>query len=317
VSVEGGGAMWPTTSLPAEPSGRRQPAVPGRDVPLRPLTIADTLDSVVVVLRRGAAPVAVIVLAVVWPDLLVREAAIARLAPVPTTTVDPEVLLTAYAAGAPWWLLNIAVALFISAVVSGGLVALFDARDHGVALGARDALLRGLRRSGAVLGATLLGLGAVGVLAFATVIAATVLGIVLPVIGFLLLLPVLLVLVLLGFVVSFLVVPVAVVEWRGPWRSFVRTLELIRRGNWRLLAVTALVLVLLLAIAVSLLVAGALLVDLLGAAGWILEVLGGALLAAIATPLLAAAGFVVHRDVRVRAEGFDLVVRAQARRFGT
>lgn len=304
MAVDGGTAVVPAAS----PS-----AAPGRDVPLRPLTLADALDTIVIVLRRGAAPVAVIVLAVVWPDLLIREAAIARVAPAPTT-LDPDALLRAYALGAPWWLLNIVVALFVSAVVSGALVALFDARDHGIAVGARAALLRGLRRSGAVLGATLLGVGLVAVLAFVTLVAATILGIVLPVIGFLLLLPVLVVLVLAGFVVSYLVVPVAVVEGRGPWSSFVRTLALIRRGNWRLLAITALVLLLLLAVAVSLLVAGALLADLLGAAGWILETLGGALLATIATPLLAATGFVVHRDVRVRSEGFDLLVRAHALR---
>ncbi len=282
---------------------------PGSIVALRPLTFADTLDSIVLVLRWSLAPVAVVVFAVVWPDLLIREAIMARLAPVPTSSLDPDALLQAYVAGAPIWVANILVALFVSAVVSGALVALLGARDRGSDVGAGAALLFGVRRSGAVLGASLLGLGSVAVVALVTVVFATLFGVLIPIVGFLVMLPVLLAVLLLGFAISYLVVPVAIEEGRGPWSSFLRTLVLLRRGAWRVLATTALVLLLLLTIAGGLLFLGAVLMDLLGTAGWILEALGGALLAAIATPLLAATGFVVHRDLRVRTEGYDLIVR--------
>ncbi len=287
---------------------------PGAVVPLRPLTVGDTLDSIVRILRRAAAPIAVLVLAVVWPDLLLRDALLARTAPLPTANLDPDELLMTTLDGAGWWLLSMVVGLYVGVVVSGAIVAALSARDRSTPIGAWAALGVGLRRSGATFGATLIGVGLVIAVLFVVTIAATIMGIVIPIVGFLVMLPVLLLVALVGLVVSILVIPVAIEEGTGPWRTVTRTLTLLRWRLWWVLGVTLLVLLLLLAVAGALLVLGGLLMDLLGGAAWVLETLGSVLLAAVATPLLAATGFVIHREVRVRVEGFDLTVRTRGLR---
>ena len=56
---------------------------------------------------------------------------------------------------------------------------------------------------------------------------------------------------------------------------------------------------------------GVLVANALGELGWTLQVIGGGMMSAATTPIFAAAGLVLYRDLRVRGEAYDLHVRAR------
>jgi len=289
-------------------SGSDLAGVPGRLVPLRPRTVADTLDVTLIALRRGGGSVLAIVLAILLPEVLLREAVTLRVTG-PFTT-DPATLWEPVA-GSGWLVLSALIGLYLGLVISAAIVASLGARDRGLSLNVLGAMKIGFARSGATAGASVLAAIGIVPLAFVGLIIGMVLAFVIPIVGLLLMIPVLLFVPLVGYLISFLLVAVAVEEGLGPWSTLVRTLSLIRRGFWRSLLVTLALAVLLLAIVAGLFLAGFLLSTALGDLGWTLQVLGSGLFGAISTPLFASAGLVLHRDLRVRGEAYDLRLRAR------
>lgn len=281
--------------------------VPGRLVPLMPRTVADTLDVTVIALRRGGGPVLVIVLAILLPEVLLREALTMRVAG-PFTT-DPATLETS-AAGLLWLLLSTLIGLYLGLVISAAIVGVLGARDRDLPIGVWSAIKLGFARSGATLGASVLAAIGIVPLVFVGLIVGMVLALLIPIVGLILMIPVVLFAPLVGYLISFVLVAVAVEERLGPWRTLVRTLALLRHGFWRSLLVTLVLAVLLLAIVAGLFFAGFLLSTALGELAWTLQVIGSGVVGAISTPLFASAGLVLHRDLRVRAEAYDLRLRA-------
>lgn len=288
--------------------GMEAVGVPGRLLPLRPLTISDVLDTVFVTLRRAGAPVLVILLAVLLPELLLREVVTARLLP-----TAPGAELDLAVAGLGWAFVSTLVGLYLGLVISAAIVALFSARDRAWPLGIRQALLLGVRRSGATVGASVLAALVVGVVFVPAVFVGTLFALTVPVAGVLVTIPVVLFVPLVGYLVSFVLVAVAVEEGTGPIATLGRTVRLLRRSFWRSVLLTLQLLVLVLVVAAAIAVLGALVAAVLGELSWILQVLGGGLFSALTTPIFAAAGLVLYRDLRVRVEGYDLEVRARER----
>jgi hypothetical protein len=287
------------------------PELPGRLIPLRPLTISDILDLAFQLLRRLGAPLAVLVLAILLPEQLLREVIGLRL--LTPQAFDPSDLGVAFA-NLGWVLVSSFVGFYVGLVVSAAIVALLAARDRGEVLTVGPSLRIGLVRSGATLGASLvIGVGAV-VLLVPAVLIGMLFAVVLPIVGFLLFVPIVLFVPLVGYLCSLLVVAVAVEEGTGPWRTVTRTLGLVRAGFWRAVLVTVLLGLLMLGVVAGLFAGGALLATLLGDAAWTLQVLGGGLFTVVSTPLAAAAGLVLYRDLRVRHEAFDLLSRTRALR---
>ena len=284
------------------------PGAPGRLVPLRPRTIADTLDLSFLAVRRGGAVVAVIVMAILLPEQMLRDALTLRATG--PMLADPSDLGAAFA-GFGWTLLSAAIGIYLGLVISAAIVAVLSAHDRDASLGVWAALRIGFLRSGATLGATVLAaIGVVPLLLFSFFIGL-MFALIVPVVGFVIMLPLLVFVPLLGFLISYLLVAVAVEEGLGPWKTLVRTLSLLRRGFWRSMLITLLLGILVFAVAAALFAAGMLIAVTMGDLDWILQVIGGGILAAISTPLFAAAGLVLHRDLRIIGEAYDLRVRAR------
>jgi hypothetical protein len=267
------------------------------------------LDLVFQALRRAGAPVAVIILVVLWPELILREALTARFTrAMMTGTAD----VGAMVGGAGWVVASALLGFYVGLVVSAAMVAVLSARDRGAALGTWGALKIGLARSGATVGASAMAAVALVVVASITLIVGAVLGVLIPVVGLLMVLPIVLLVALVGFLVSYLLVAVAVQEGVGPWRTLTRTVSLLRGGFWRAVLVTLLLLVLMVAVVAALFTIGALVANLMGELTWTLQVLGTGVFTAVSTPMFAAAGLILHRDLQVRGEAYDLRVRARA-----
>ena len=309
--VAGGATVSPPTrgQRSDREAGMDLVRVPGRLVPFTPRTLADTLDVTLTALRGGGGSVLVVVLAILLPEVLLREALTLRFTG-PFTT-DPVTTLEAPAAGFAWLILSTLVGLYLGLVISAAIVALLGARDRGLPLGVLGAMKIGFARSGATLGASVLAAIGIVPLAFVGLVIGMILAFVLPFVGLFLMIPVILFVPLLGYLVSFLLIAVAIEEGHGPWRTLVRTLSLIRRGFWRSLLVTLVLAVLLLAIIAGLFFAGFLLSTAMGELDWMLQVVGSGLFGAISTPLYASAGLVLHRDLRVKGEAYDLRLRAR------
>lgn len=306
-------APSPSARRPGVASGLPPPippyGAPGRLVPLRPRTIADTLDLSFLTLRRGGGGVAVIVMAILLPERMLRDALTLR-ATGPMLD-DPSDIGSAFA-GFGWTLLSVAIGIYVGLVISAALVGMLGARDRGTSLGVVAALRIGVLRSGATLGASVLAAIGVAPLFLVSLIIGLMLALLIPIVGALLMLPILLFVPLAGFLISYLLVAVAVEERLGPWGTLTRTLSLLRRGFWRSLLITLLLAILVLAVGAAVLAAGMLLALALGDLDWILQAIGGGIFAAISMPLFASAGLVLHRDLRIVGEAYDLRVRAAA-----
>jgi hypothetical protein len=316
-----GGIMEPShgTATPLQPPAQpptqtmtqlvTQP--PGRLIPLRPLTISDVLDLSFQVLRRLGAPLAVLVFAILVPEQLLREVIGVGLQP--PATVDPADIGAAFT-NLGWLLVSSFIGFYVGLVISAAIVALLATRERGLELSVGPSLRIGLGRSGATLGASLmLGVGAV-IVFIPVLLLGTLVAVVLPVVGIVLFIPIVLFVPLVGFLCSVVLVAVAVEEGTGPWKTLTRTLALVRSGFWRSVLITLLLWLVILGVVAGLFVGGALLSMVLGDLTWTLQVLGGAVLTTVSTPLLAAAGLVLYRDLRVRSEAFDLVTRTRALR---
>ena len=314
----------PPAPTPTRPRPGDGPPVPfvGGLLPLRRLTVADVLDGAFRTFRAVVGPAAVIVLVVIGPLQFATNLVLSRVAPEIVggglaALVDLDVFAAAPADNALVLtnLLSGLLGYLLSLVASAGVVALLLEVDRG-----EPAEVGGpLRLAFRVLVPTLVASFLLGVLGIATAIALGVGSLLLVVIPFLgILVFVLLVLPLYlvgvaGFVALIsLVVPVAVVERRGPLATLGRTVQVFTRQPLRIAGITLLVGVVTLVLALALQLPFLLLAGVAPGGGWAIEALGQTAGQVLSVPVSAAAALLVYLDVRVRSEALDLRVRARA-----
>lgn len=287
---------------------------PGQLLPLRPLTVADLLDGAFRILRSLAGPLVLLVLAIYAPYHLASSFLTARMIPelqdpvaverfFETAEPDLELLARLFTVGGGFAI----VALLLNVIVGGAIVWLVLARDRGQDVTLPAALRAGLARSGATLGAaTLTVLGALAVtLGGGLLTVATT-----PFLG-LVVLPFAALAWLVAVAMLFLLLPVAIAEGGGPLRTFGRTVTLLRRRFGRILGLTVLTAIVLIAVAAGVTVLLSQLALLAGPFAWLVEAVGSTLLRMLALPVAVLVALLVYVDVRVRFEGLDLQLRAQ------
>lgn len=309
------------------PAGARRAAEGGGPrrglIPLRPMTVGDVLDGAFKLLRATFATVALIVLVAFVPFEALRQLLLGPLlglsdpqmlpfltpegAPAPDAAIDPALLAQVLAVGVVAGLLSWLVTILVSGAVTWAVARHEDGQD----VVWRDAYGASLGRYGALLGASLLlflvgiaGLVAIGVVAGVLGAAVHVaLAVVVALVA----------LVLLGLVllpVSYVNVPVIVLEQRGPLEGLRRSWGLLRP---RLGAVFGIVLLAGLIVAVVGGIVGALVGLLAGGLSlvaeplaWIVTGAGNVLAQLVVLPLVANVALLVYLDARVRHEGLDI-----------
>jgi hypothetical protein len=280
------------------------------------------LDGSVRAVRRVVWPTAALVLVVLGPLQLLTNLAISRLAPGLVGgglegLLDLDVAFTTEVAGS-LVLVNLLTGLLgylLSLVASAGVVALLLAIDRGEPAALGSALRAAGRALVATLVASFLLSAAAGSLGFVALLA-TVVVLVVPVVGpvlfVLVVLPVLVVGIALALALTAVVVPVAVVEGGGPIQTLTRTVTIVARRPLVIAWITLLMAVVVGVLALALQLPFLLLAGLVPAGGWAVEAFGATAGQLVSVPLSAAAALLVYLDVRVRTEGLDLVVRARA-----
>jgi hypothetical protein len=299
--------------------GPPRPQRVGNILPLRPLTVADILDGSFGVLRRIFVPALILLLVLVGPVQLLSNLLLQRVQPaafspffelgaeqVPLVGPDIAALLGLGS------LLGL-VGFVVNIITGAAVVALALHADRGDEPDAMQAVRDALGRFWAITGATLLVvLGGLFVLV-AVVLAAVavalipVLGVILIVVGFL---PLGMLGFLLWVAISSLLVPVAMVERGGPIVTLQRVGWILRRRFWRVLGITALVGLVVMAVSVGLGLTFGIAVAFAGPVAWILQTISDVLLSSVLVPVTGVAALLVYLDTRVREEGLDLQVRA-------
>ena len=292
--------------------------VTGTLLPLRPLALSDIIDGAFRLLRATFPVVALVVVVVQGGYQLLSNYLIVQtvpevldpfsLDPFAADLVDLDLLGRTLTVGLVTGLLG----LVVSVITSAAVVEAALERDRGGQPRVGSVLGASVRRIGATLGATLLGLLAGGVAALALMVVLVPLGVLVPPLAVLVAIPLVLALLIGVGALSTLVLPVAMLETeRGAWATFTRALWVIRHRFGQVLAVTAVAAVVLLLVTLALGVAVTVLAALAGPAGWAVDAVGATLTAVVTTPVIAYVGLLVLLDARVRLEGFDLTVRAQ------
>lgn len=283
------------------------------------MTVADVLDGAFQVLRRIFVPALILLLVLVAPVQALGNLLLQVVAPGPTT-FDPF----AVDAGAPitegqlaalfgfGTLLGI-VGFVVNIITGAAVVALALQADRGEKPDALRAVKDTLARFWAITGATLLLLLGGG----AALLGVALLGVLLAFLGPLgvVLLVVLLVPLgltggLLWVALSSLVIPVAVVERAGPIRTLARVFWVLRERFWRVVGVTALLGIVLLAATFGLGLVTQLVAVLGGPIAWVLQTIGDLVVSALVVPVTGVAALLVYLDTRIRREGLDLQVRS-------
>jgi hypothetical protein len=296
---------------------------------LRPLGIGDIIDAVFSLVR--ARPL-VFVVAAALPQLVytivgralgvVQTTSIDEItalleppAVTPRPVVTPDELLQLSGIG----VLFLVVATVIFSVQSGALVEAAARRYLGEDVTLREALGRALGEAPRLIATALLAIGAILVL----VAAITTIGLVGAFLAalvygaaaiLLVVLTLVAVVVALSFVgASWIVAPVAVMrEGAGPIRALSRSWWLARGSRWRILALTALLLVL--QVVFAGLFSFVFLVSFAAepTARTLLQEAANLLTAAVLAPLQWGSFTVLYYDLRVRREGYDLRLAAEA-----
>jgi hypothetical protein len=190
--------------------------------------------------------------------------------------------------------------LLVHLVVLTAAIALVLQADRGERPSIVAALRVAVDRSGATVGGSVL-LLATSLLAVVMVLPLGVVLAALPVLGAVLALG-LGVVVLAVLAGTFaLVVPVAVVEERGAWTTFRRVLWVVRGRFGRLVGTILVVLLAVVLVAFLVSIPVVLLTGWLGPPGWVADGLTTTLLTAVAVPVVAVSGLLVHHDARERS----------------
>ena len=293
----------------------------GHLLPLRRLTVADVLDGAFRTFRAVFAPAAVIVLVIIGPLQFMTNLVLSRVAPSVvggglSAIVDLDVFAAAPADNA-LVLTNLVSGLLgylLSLVASAGVVALLLAVDRGEERQVTSPLGLAFRVLLPTLIASFL-LGALGIAAAIALAIGSVVLLVIPILGVLVMVLVVLPLYLLG-IASFvalisLVVPVAVVERQGPLATLARAVRVFTRQPLRIAWISLLVGVVTLILALALQLPFLLLSEVAPTGGWAIEALGETAGQILSVPVSAAAALLVYLDVRVRWEAVDLRHRAR------
>jgi hypothetical protein len=283
--------------------------------------VGDVLDGSFRVLRATFATVALVVLVVQGPYQLASSlvlfttlpelldpVAMERLFTEGSFEVDLAVRALAYGGGA------MIVGLLVQVLVGGALawVALRTDRGEDATVGAA------IRASFGVSGATMGGTVLVGFVGFGVLLAlASVVGIAFAVavpLGVLVLLAAVPAGVVLGaasFGAFYLVLPIAVAEEQGPWRTFQRAIWVVRRRFWRVVGLMLLLVLVIAAISFGFSLALGFLSELAGPWRWVVEGVTATATAVLTVPIATFAALLLYLDARVRLEGYDLEVRAR------
>lgn len=308
------GGAWPPP--PPPPAGH---GGPGNLLPFRALEFNEIIEGIVrlvrAVLPRGfvlvVVPVGVVQL--VSTFLIMRTLQDVGLGPIGPFDAGGELAIDAadIATALAWFGSVWIIGLLVTLVVAAGLVTLVDAQDRGMRVSAPEAFRHGLERLGSTLGASvmLMALSLTALLLGLLVVAP--LGLVAMPLAVVAALGVLFVVGVVSAAVSYLIVPVAVMERTGPLATLRRTLRIARRRFGRLLGV---VIIVMLAVLIASIILGLLMgvASLLaGDAGWIVDAVSTALVTGITLPVTMGAALLVYIDARARLEGFDVAARAQ------
>jgi hypothetical protein len=310
----GGPPVWAS----AAPTSRPRP---GGLLPLRPLTVGDVLDGSFRVLRATFATVALVILVVQGPYQLLSSlvlfttlpelldpVAMERLVTEGSFEVDLAVRALAYGGGA------MIVGLLVQVLVGGALawVALRTDRGEDATVGA--ALRASFAVSGATMGGTVL-VGFVGLgvlLTLATLVGVTfAIAVPLGVVLLLAAIPAAVILAAAFFGAFYLVLPIAVAEEQGPWRTFQRAIWVVRRRFWRVVGLMLLLVLVIAAVSLGFSLALGFLSGLAGSWRWVVEGVTATATAILTVPIAIFAALLLYLDARVRLEGYDLEVRAR------
>jgi hypothetical protein len=290
----------------------------GRVLPLRALTVGDVLDGSFRLLRDRFGRIALLVVLVLGPYQLLTSFAIDRVAPDLGPTGDPEIFFTGplddelvarlAGVGAAMGLLAALAYLVVGAAVLWTVLR----EDEGLPTDVPSALKAGARRLW-VTGVASLLVWLVGLVGFVVIgFVATLLGMAVLPLGFLVGIPAAILFGLGWFAATVLVLPVAMVETdAGIGRVAGRALSLVRRRFWRFVGVCALVLLVLSLVTFAISMVLGLLAMVAGPAAWVVDGASGTLVSVITTPVLLFATLLLYLDARVRLEGWDLQLRAQ------
>ena len=293
----------------------------GRLLPLRQLTVADVLDGAYRLFRAVLGPAVLLVLVIMGPLQLLTNLILDRVAPGivgggitglvdldPTAATGSEVALlaTSMASG----LLGTVLSLIAAAAVTAMVLAVDRGEEPTLAASVQAAL----RVLLSVLVASVL-LAILGGAVFVGASLASLIVLLIPIVGLIFLLLVFLPLLLAGtagfLALLSLVVPVAVVERTGPIATLSRTLWVFSRAPVRIVWISLLLAVVVAVLSLAIQVPFLLISEVVGTAGWAIESVGEVSAQLLSVPVTAAAALLVYLDVRVRVEGLDLRLRAR------
>lgn len=271
-----------------------------RPVPLRPMTASDVLDGAFAVLKAQPTKIATIAAAFIVPVQLVEAwaqrdvlggAGLVEL----LQTDDPSVIAAADEAES-----GASVALSYAMLAANSVVLVFVAASLTLLIAG---WYSGVDRSaGAVLTATLRRSWALGA-SWLLVHLAEAVGFVFLVLPSVLLMG--------AFVVT---APVIAAERAGAWHAMRRSWRLTRRRFWPTVGVAVLIGVVSNLVGYALSLVPTLLAAAVGLGqGWIILAAGGIVSTLVTTPMVAAATALLYLDLRIRTEGLDLQLEADAR----
>ena len=311
----------PVGAPPRTAAGAPPLPVAGRLLPLRQLTVADVLDGAYRLFRAVLGPAVLLVLVIMGPLQLLTNLILDRVAPGvvgggitglvdldPTAATGSEVALLA--TGLASGLLGTVLSLIAAAAVTAMVLAVDRGEEPTLAASVQAAL----RVLLSVLVASVL-LAILGGAVFVGASLASLIVLLIPIVGLIFLLLVFLPLLLAGtagfLALLSLVVPVAVVERTGPIATLSRTLWVFSRAPVRIVWISLLLAVVVAVLSLAIQVPFLLISEVVGTAGWAIESVGEVSAQLLSVPVTAAAALLVYLDVRVRVEGLDLRLRAR------
>jgi hypothetical protein len=302
----------------AGPGGPVPDGIAGRLVPLRPMTVGDVLDGTLRALRATFAVTALLVLLVQGPFQLLSSLAFARVVPELSGPVDLERTLEDPAAGLDLMVRTMTVGtvsgllgVIVNVALGAAIVWCVLRADRGEPIAVGPALRTAAERLVATLGGVLLALFGATLVGVVGAVLLGLLIVVAPPLGIVLALPLIPVVLLVFAALMYLIPPVAVVEGGGPLATLQRVLWVIGRRLGRVLAVTFLISLLVMAITLGLTFAMGFLAELSGPWAWVVEGATNTVVALVSVPLTVIAALLVYLDARIRLEGFDLELRAR------
>ncbi|MEX2325066.1 MAG: hypothetical protein WD576_04890 [Nitriliruptoraceae bacterium] len=204
------------------------------------------------------------------------------------------------------------VGMLVSVVVGGSIVVLAESADRRHDIRTRDAVRISFDHAGATLGATVLLLtGAFGT-AMVLLIIQSPLGMLVPVLGAVTVVATFLSVGFVAGALSYLILPVAILEQLGPVRTLKRAWWTLRHRPARVCGMTALASMVAISLSVLVSVLFIPLAALASGAELVWSSLNAIAISLVSIPLFTVLAMVVYLDAVTRIEGVDLRLRDQA-----